>query len=152
MLRGPSFALHEIVVSLLHRPGAFATLRRFTLLLAAVTGMALLLMGATPLGRLWFVGVSALPPRIAELAGIATLIGVLHPPLTALENWFQGRLVHAHRTRAITVGMAIYLGTLALSLAAGLLLSPLPGLLTATLAVTLATTAKLLWLARSAGK
>jgi hypothetical protein len=134
------------VVSLLDRPDGVATLRRFAQRIGLVTCLISLALGATPLGDLWFAGVLGLPEHVARLARLGTLAGALLPPITALENWWQGRLVHAHRTRSVTVGTAIYLGGTALLLSLAILSTPWPGIVTATLAVTLASAAKAAWL------
>ncbi len=150
VLRGSAFAFHEVVVSLLSRPAATAVLRRFAHGIAIVTGTASLVLGATPLGDLWFAGVLGLPPNVAHLARLGTLAGALLPPITAMENWWQGRLVHAHRTRSVTVGTAIYLFGTALLLAIAVTAAPWPGIITSTIAVTLASAAKAVWLAKRA--
>jgi hypothetical protein len=150
LLRGPAFAFHEVVVSLLGRDADAAALRRFAIGIGLVTGSVALLLGATPLGDLWFRGVIGLPPGVARLARLGTLAGALLPPITALENWWQGRLVHAHRTRSVTAGTAIYLGGTAVLLAIAIAAAPAPGIVAAAVAVTIASAGKAVWLARRA--
>jgi len=147
LLRGPAFGFHEVVVSLLDREGGLAALRRFARGIAVVTGVAGLVIGATPLGHWWFVAVLGLPEHVAHLARLAILAGCLLPPVTAFEHWWQGRLVNAHRTRSVTGAMMIYLGVAASLLALAVVASPWPGIVSAMIALTAAAIAKAAWLA-----
>lgn len=149
-LRGPSFGFHEVVVSLLDRPGGKAALRRFARGIAVTTFAAGIIVGATPLGDAWFLGVIGLPEHVARLARSAIMVACLLPPITALEFWWQGRLVHAHRTRSVTAATAIYLACTAALLGVAVAVSPLAGIHSAMIALTLAAVAKTAWLASRA--
>src|SRR5215831_10460448 len=59
-LRSTGFALNEVVVALLDRPGADAALKRFAWLLAGTTSSLLLIAAVSPIGLWWFGAVSAL--------------------------------------------------------------------------------------------
>jgi hypothetical protein len=117
LTRSAGFALNEVVVALLGRPGAVPALRRFTFLLAATTMAVLALVAFTPLAALWFDRVSGLPPEVARLCPLAVAISLLMPGYQALQSWYQGALVHVHKTRAVTEAVVIYL-TVALTLLA----------------------------------
>jgi len=107
--RSIGFALNEVVVALLGRPGAVQALRRFALILATSTVAFLVLFSATPLAELWFRRVSDLPPELVHMSVIAVALGCLMPGYQAAQSWFQGALVHEHKTNAITEAVVIYL-------------------------------------------
>ena len=96
------------------------------------------------------------------VAIIALMIGSLMGPLQAFEfsgldlypylepviqSYYQGLLVNAHRTRAITESMVIFLIGLVFPLAAGIWLGNWPGLPVTLIALTIGTTAQVAWLA-----
>jgi hypothetical protein len=106
-LRSVGFAYNEVVVALLDRRGSFAPLLRFTALLAASTSLVLAVVAATPVGRIWFSGISGLSDVLAELGGRALWAAALLPAMSVVHSWFQGILVHSHRTRGIGEAVAI---------------------------------------------
>ena len=110
-----------------------------------MTGL-LLLVVATPLAELWFGDVSKLPPRLAELAATAALVGVLMPAYTTAQNWCQGRLVHSGRTRPVTEGMALNLALIAIGLWIGVELQPEVGIYYTLATYTVAGSAAAAWL------
>jgi hypothetical protein len=144
--RSVGFAFNEVVVALLDRPGAAAALRTFARRLALVTSGLLIAVAATPLGALWFSGLSALPKDLVPLAATALLLLVPMPALSVLQSWFQGTLVHAHRTRAVTEAMGALLLVIALVLAAGIAWQGAPGLEVASAAITLGYVTLVAWL------
>jgi hypothetical protein len=149
-LRSAGFALNEVVVALLERPGAVAALRRFTFTLSAVVSGAMLLLAATPLGVLWLGRVSGLPPDLVRLSTLALWMALPMPALSAIQSLYQGALVHAHRTRAVTESVAIYLVVMAVCLAAGGAWMPAPGIYVAFAALVVANALMVEWLRRRA--
>jgi progressive ankylosis protein len=127
-LRSVCFGLNEVVVAMLERPGAAPALRAFTWRLAVATSAALALLAITPLGELWFGRVSALEPDLVRLALPGLWISFLLPGVTAFQSLYQGTLVHAHRTRAVTESIVIYLATVMAVLAGGAHLPRMAGL------------------------
>ena len=109
MLRSTGFAYQEVVVSMLRDPGAFSRLRSFAHKLAIVTTTVLLLLVLTPLSDYWFRGVSGLGPELSHLAKSGLFLGLFVPGMGVLQNWYQGILVYAHRTRYITESVAFFL-------------------------------------------
>jgi hypothetical protein len=146
-LRSTGFAMNEVVVALLDRPRAVAALRRFSRGLAVTTTATLLLVAATPLGPLWFEGVSALPPGLAALARTGLWIAVLFPALSVYQSWYQGAIVHSRRTRGVTESMVLYLLTTAVLLAAGIAFRRVSGLHVAILAMVAGNAVQVAWLA-----
>jgi hypothetical protein len=145
-LRSVAFALNEVVVSMLERPGAWPALKRFTLTLALSTSAVLALFALTPLGGLWFGGVAGLPPPLATLATIGLLLVLPAPALAAGQSLYQGALVHAHTTRGVTEAMVAMLAVTALALVLGVVFWRHAGFYVATVAFTLGNAAQYLWL------
>ena len=147
-LRSAGFALNEVVVALVERPGAVAALRTFTARLAAAVMGLLALLAATPLGVVWLARVSALPPDLVRLATRALWTALPLPALSAIQSYYQGALVHAHRTRAITESVLIYLVTMGACLWAGQTWLSVPGIFVAFVAFVLANALLVEWLRR----
>jgi hypothetical protein len=148
LLRSFGVAYNEVVVALLDRPGAVASLRLFALWMAGLTTLGLLVITATPLSSFWFVRVSALPPALATLAQRGLWVGFLLPALAVLQSWYQGAILHSRRTAGISEAVVIFLVVSVIILITGVLWGRAGGLyigLAALLASTLAQTAWL-WL------
>jgi hypothetical protein len=146
MLRSPGYAYNEVVVAMLDEPRAVSNLSRFTVVLAALTTVLLLIAAATPLAGFWFERVSALTPPLATLAHWGLWIALPIPGLAALQSWYQGTLVHSRRTRAITEAMAIFLLTTIAILWAGVAWGQVTGLYIGLAAFTASTFMQTAWL------
>ena len=109
LTRSAGFAYNEVVVALLGEAGAAAALRRFAGILAGCTMIVLLLLAGTPLSEVWFGSVSGLSENLVAICSTALLFAVLMPGYQAFQSWYQGVLVHRHRTRGITEAVALYL-------------------------------------------
>lgn len=145
--RSSGFAFNEVVVASLDRPGASAALVRFATLLALWTTSLLALLAATPLGWFWFNGVSGLPRDLAELGVNGLWIALLLPSLSVFQSWFQGRLVHGHRTRGISEAVLFTFLTIITVLALGAAYGKITGLYVSLAAMTLGGLLQLSWLA-----
>jgi progressive ankylosis protein len=146
IIRGAGVAYNEVVVALLDQAGSLGSLRRFAGLLAALTTAVLILLAATPLSRLWFEGVSALPPHLAGLARTGLWLALPLPLLNVMQSWFQGTILYGGRTRGITESVAIYLATSAVILTTGVLWSGVAGLYVGMVALVLSTATQDAWL------
>jgi hypothetical protein len=146
ILRALGFALNEVVVALLDRPGAYKALRRFTLLLTgallAVTGV----VAFTPLARIWFADISGLSPELTALAVLGFAWAVAWPSLDALRNLVQGVAVFTRRTGAISWSMVVFLVVTAVVLGAGVVSQRFPALPVAMVAFVVSTAAQVAWL------
>jgi hypothetical protein len=145
-LRSAGFALNEVVVATLDRPHAWPALRRLALAIAGVTCALLLLTAATPLAGIWLGRVSALPPPLVALGTSALWFAVLVPAMSAGQSLYQGVLVHAHETRAVTESVLLYLATTAIVLGTGVAWGRLPGLPVALLGLLFGSLAQVAWL------
>jgi len=145
-LRSLGFALNEVVVAQLESPRPVPALRRFTILLATSTSAVLLLAAATPLGALWLGGVSALTPPLAALGGVALWLAWPMPALSTIHSWFQGALLHGHRTRGITESVVAMLAVSAAVLVAGIAWGRVSGIHVAMVAMVTGAVAQAAWL------
>lgn len=148
ILQSGGVALNEVVLALFGRRGSFGVLRRFTVMLAMVLTTVGLLMAASPLGAVWFGRVLGLRPELVPLARLGLWLSVPVITLTPWISWFQGRLLHARRTRGVTEATLLNLLVTGAILGAGLLLSWDPGLAVGALALTVGTLCQVVWLAR----
>jgi hypothetical protein len=87
MLRSAGVAYNEVVVALLDEKRSSAALWRFALLLSAFLSGIHLLIAATPISRLWFGRISALPPELIGLARLAFALALPMPALNVLQSW-----------------------------------------------------------------
>lgn len=147
LLRSAGFAYNEVVVSLLGKPHAKRELRRFALLLAAITSSILLLLGLTPLANLWFDTISGLAPELIEFARIGVLITFSMPAYQALQSWYSGVLVHARTTAPITEAVVLYVCIAAVGLWLGTEVATIPGLYFALGVFIVSGVSQTLWLA-----
>ena len=146
MFRSLGFALNEVVVALLDRPGAYAALRRFAMLLTASITAVVALIAFTPLSRLWFGIVSGLDEELMRLATVGFASALLWPGLDVLRNLLQGVIVHGRRTRAVTESMVVFLAVSGALLGLGTSWRALPALPYAMAAFVLGTAAQVGWL------
>ncbi|MFA5551687.1 MAG: hypothetical protein WDA03_08720 [Trueperaceae bacterium] len=146
ILRAVAFALNEVVVALLDRPGALSALRRFTVLLALGQLAVTALVAFTPAARFWFADVSGLAPTLTVLATVGFAWAVLWPSLDAFRNLVQGVAVYTRRTGAISWSMVVFLVVTAAILIGGVVTQRFPALPVAMVAFVLATAAQVGWL------
>ena len=114
--------------------------------MAATTSTLLLLMAATPLSRLWFLHVAALPADLVDLAVAALWLCAPLPALSVFQSYYQGALVQGRRTREITESVAVYLLVLGSVLGAGVLWNRRSGLFAGVLSFVLGGIAQFGWL------
>jgi hypothetical protein len=122
------FAYNEVVVALLDRRRAVRPLVQFTGILAGAASGLLALIAATPLCWFWFARVSGLTAELATLGCSALWLAIGMPAASVIQNWFQGVLVNAHRTRAVTEAVLIFLATSAAILIGGIRAGTVTGL------------------------
>jgi hypothetical protein len=148
MLRSMGMAYNEVVVALLDKPGAVASLQRFAAILAGATTTLLILLAATPLSSWWFETVSGLPPDLAELARRSVWFALLLPAFNVYQSWYQGILLHTRKTRGITEAVAISLVISLVVLTIGVRLGTIVGLYVGWTAFSLGGLAQMFWLRR----
>jgi hypothetical protein len=119
LMRSMSYAYNEVVITLLDEPRAARNLRRFAISLAVLTTALLLIIATTSLAPFWFGRVSALSSQLVALACTGLWVVLPLPGLNALQSWYQGAIVHSHRTRGITEAVVFFLLTSSAILWAG---------------------------------
>ncbi len=147
MHRSCGFAFNEVVVTLIDQRGGFKALLRFAVTLALCTSGLLALFALSPLSTYWYVDVMGLPDELPEVAAIATTFGILMPAYAVFQNWYQGRLVHAHRTRHVTEAVALYSCLCAVLLSLGVMYSTSTGIYVTISSFVIAGLAQTGWLA-----
>lgn len=146
ILRAVGFALNEVVVALLDRPGAYRALRRFTLLLAVGLLAVTALVAFTPLSRVWFADLSGLSPELTALAIVGFAWSLAWPSLDALRNLVQGVAVYARRTGAISWSMVLFIAVTGVILGFGVVTQRFAALPVAVTAFVVASAVQLVWL------
>jgi hypothetical protein len=119
VLQSVGIAYNEVVVALLQRPGARLALRRFAVTLAGIVTGIWTLLAFTPLSELWFQGVIGLSPELSAMAITGMAIALPVPACRVIQSWYQGLLVAARRTRAITEAVVVYAIVFATTLGIG---------------------------------
>lgn len=146
LLRGMGIACNEVVVALIDEPFATRALRRFRNGLATFNGLALLVIAASPLAHVWTSQVMTLAPELSALAHQALWIAIPLPAFGVFQAWFQGVIVHSHRTRAIPEAMLVFLGTICLLITLGVLWGAVPGIFVSLAAIVCGQLALVSWL------
>ncbi|GAC1637742.1 MAG: hypothetical protein NVS4B8_02840 [Herpetosiphon sp.] len=145
VLRGWGMALQETSVAQATQPDAQKPLRDFTWIVAGVTTLAIVVLGYTPLIKLYLRDVIGLDASLWSNVQLGVQIGVLLPALTSLISWLRGVLVAVRRTSTIYQGMAVNLLVNATILVGGASLH-LPGIPVASTGLVLSIGAEYLFL------
>ncbi|MCH9687361.1 MAG: hypothetical protein K0V04_38360 [Deltaproteobacteria bacterium] len=147
VLQSLGLAYNEVVVALLDEPGARAPLLRFTGILAAATTSVLAVLALTPLADVWFAQVAGLSAPLASMGAAALWLALPIPGTRVLQSWFQGLLVHARRTRAITEAVAVFAVTCCTVLWVGVVQAQWSGLTVVVIAYSTGRLMQTMWLA-----
>ena len=108
LFRAFGLSFQEAAIALLGRHGEHAReLARFAVGLALATSAGLALVAFTPLAGVWFETVSGLPPNLARIALVPTMILVPLPALSVALAFQRALLVQQRTTGPITVATAI---------------------------------------------
>jgi hypothetical protein len=143
--RAPALALPEVVIALSRGESTFRPIRHFTrnLVLANTAGMVLFVF--TPLASFYLFQIQDTTQAVGTLARSGLVLAVPIPALALLVSWIRGLLIDRRATRAVNAGMAVNLIITALVLGLGMIVQ-LPGIPTASAALTLALAAEFLFL------
>lgn len=146
MLRSPGVAYNEVVVTLLDKPGQYAKLRTFAIILSSVTTGLLILVIATPLSTIWFQDISALPPALITLAQRALWFSMLIPGANAFQSWYQGLLLNSGKTGGIPEGVGIFLLITVAIYLVGMNQQTVPGIYYGTAGFSMGMAGQAIWL------
>lgn len=128
LTRGLGFAFNEVVVSMAGRPSGKIQLQRFARMLALATMAILAVVALTPLGEIWFSGVSGLSSELTHLSSVTVMFAILMPGYQVYQSWYGGMLVHHHKTRGISEAVLVYVSMALFGLWLGTKLATFPGI------------------------
>ena len=146
MVRSAGIAYNEVVVALLDEFQAAKQLWKFAVYLILITTCVWVLIMATPISRFWFQTISALPINLALLAQVGIWITLPMPALAVLQSWYQGAILHSHKTRGITEAVIIYLMVNFVTLTLGVMSGTVIGLYIGLVSFVLSTFIQTIWL------
>lgn len=115
----------------------FVHLKRFAWILGFSLTASLLIIATSPLADIWFLHVSGLSPRLAEIATTPLIILVGTPALSLLLCWQRSQRIHQKRTAAISKASVLELIGVSLTLWVGIRFLDLYGALAAAWALML---------------
>jgi hypothetical protein len=147
VLQALGLAFHEVVVALLDEPEIRPSLRRFAVGLAAATTVALALLSLPSVAHAWFLHVAGLSPSLARLGAAALWLALPIPATRVAQSWYQGVLVHARRTRAITEAVVVFAVVCVSVLVVAVSRAQWPGLPVVLVAYSLGRMLQTAWLA-----
>lgn len=145
--RSFGFALPETIIALTKGRSELASLRTFSLNVAAGVTAAMALLAFTPLIGLYLRFVTGLGDDLIPFVIPGAMVAILVPGIHAVQSWLRGLLMVAEVTADVYWGMGLNLLLTAIGVAVGVWLGT-PGVSTAAavLAVAmLAETAYLIW-------
>lgn len=142
-----ALSYQEAVIALLGRNREYKTkLKRFTLGLAlSLTGLTLI-VGLTPLSRMWFSAVSGLSDSLLPLTRVPVIILAAVPALVTLKSWLRGQFLAEKQTGALAKSVALYTIVLFVSVFAGPLIFTITGTIFAALCLSMAQAAENIYL------
>lgn len=146
LFRSPGVAYNEVVVSLLEKPGAYPSLRKFAQFLTVATTAFLLIVVSTPVARIWFIEITSLPASLYPLARTALWFSLLVPGANTLQSWFQGILLHSGRTRGIPEAVGVFLFSTIILYIVGIITAITPGIYIGTIGFSLGMSLQVIWL------
>ncbi len=108
IFRSIGLSYQEVNIALIGEKNQnYKMLRNFAVILGLGVLVGLSIVAFSPLARLWFRNVSGLTQELASLSYLPLKILVLLPVLTIWLAFQRGILVHARKTKPITVATAI---------------------------------------------
>jgi hypothetical protein len=146
LLRSVGVAYSEVVIAHLDTRGSSGPLRRFALGLIAAVTLALLVVAATPLSRLWFGTITGLSGNLVRLARSSLWLALLLPGLSTLQSWIRGIVLHSRRTRSVTEATLFYFALLVGILCIGIEWARFGGVYVGLAAMSAGELAGALWL------
>jgi len=146
MFRSFGIAYNEVVVALMDEFQAAKQLWKFAVSSMLTNSLIWLLILATPINRIWFADISALPDHLVRLAQTAIWLTLPLPVLSFLQSWYQGAILHSRKTRAITEAVVIYLLVIIITLIMGVIYGKETGLYIALASFVFSTFIQTVWL------
>ncbi|MCH2160308.1 MAG: hypothetical protein MK085_00395 [Phycisphaerales bacterium] len=147
LLRSSGVAFTEVAVRHAGDPRGRKSLFRFALMAGMALSLITILFAVYPLSGAWYRDIEGLPNDVLGLARAATWAMAPLPLFTFLASYWQGILVDAHRTRPVSEGVGVGLASICLVLILLATLDVMPGVVGASLALTIGAATQCAWLA-----
>jgi hypothetical protein len=138
LIASAAMAFQEVVIALLNKGVPYARMARFVTAVGGALSLLLVVLVATPLRDLYFLGAIGAPPDVEPLAVQAAAIMALLPLVFALRNLYRAGLIVHRRTGVVQGAMLANLITLVATLVVGIALFEADGTLLAAVAMLLA--------------
>lgn len=145
MARAAAMALPEVIIALHQDQETFIPLRRFSYYLVGGTSLLMALFTFTPLSQWYLLNVQDMTIDVTALANSSFVLFLFFPAMAVITSWLRGLLIQSSHTRYVNAGMAINLTITALILFGGVQ-RQWPGLITAALALNLASLGEVFYL------
>ncbi len=112
LIESPIMMLLSAATALVHGRASYLALRRFAFALNGLVTAGMAILALPPVFR--FVGETliGLPPEIARLAHLSTIIMIPWPAAIGYRRFYQGILVKHHLTRRVAYGTIVRLTTM----------------------------------------
>jgi Na+-driven multidrug efflux pump len=146
LLAGPAWSLQQFTTALATDQAAYRRVRSFALSVSAIFALLLGLVAFTPLYGVVMGGIYNLSPALQELARPAMQLMVLYPLLMGAQALLRGVLIRSGCTGTVRSAMTVNVLTLTVTVAVGVLLFDLSGVMVAAIAVLAGGLAELVWL------
>ncbi len=146
IVRSFGVGFSEVVIAVIERPGAVRQLRRFGIVISAVSFAVFAVLAMPPLATPIYGTVVGLKPELVSL--LAKYLWLLAPlPLLAVaQSYCQGAILHGRRTRSVTEAVFVFLFATSAMLVAGVLWGGVVGLPVGMAALVLGETLRTGWL------
>ncbi len=145
MARAAAMALPEVVIALHQDDHTFLPIRKFSLILTAVTTGFMAIFVFSPLADWYVYAVQDVAPEVGELVLSRMTLFLFFPALAVITSWLRGLLIQSEHTRYVNVGMGINLAITAIVLVVGVV-GGWPGLAAAAVALNLASLGEVVYL------
>lgn len=143
--RSGGMALPEVVIALLNGGETIKPLRKFSLLVAAASSLAMALIVFTPLLTFYLVYMMGITARLSQFIIPGAILGLLIPLFQTIQNWYRGVLMSSNATNDVYWGMGINLVLTAVAIGAGVQWQA-SGVAAATIALSLGLLGETLYL------
>lgn len=128
MFRSWGMAMQEVVIARFEKEGEPRRLFQFSLLLAAVVTVPYIFLSLHPVHISLFHDVSGLSLDLASFGGRALIWGIFLPFVSSLTSYYQGLLVHQHKTKSVTTSIVVNVTGCCATLLSGVLFQPIPAI------------------------
>ncbi|NLG66114.1 MAG: hypothetical protein GX536_00205 [Actinobacteria bacterium] len=146
IVRSFGVGFSEVVIAVIERPGAVRQLRRFGIVISAVSFAVFAVLAMPPLATPIYGTVVGLKPELVSLLAKYPWLLAPLPLLAVAQSYCQGAILHGRRTRSVTEAVFVFLFATSAMLVAGVLWGGVVGLPVGMAALVLGETLRTGWL------